>query len=323
VVGYISWGETTSLGKLARAEDSSPKKIHSIAVDEVSPSSNYYFVVNSGGSEFDNNGIPWSLQTGPVLQSPTGTLLASGIVLDTSGKPAPGVLIYINGGAITQLSTTTSQNGAWTIPLSAARAKALTSYAAFDSKSAVLDIFVQGADLGVSTAQILASSANPVPDITLGQSYDFRTNAAGGVNLPEANLNLPEENTEEELGPGGFDLSSTGEETAKVVTLESIEESGEIIFTDSPEFFGEGPGGATITITVESDPVTEQSGVGARRRSLPTGNTLLRLSGLTQQESCELSPAPLLCKLQKVSRVLSLHRLAPQQLPRLHLRPHP
>lgn len=261
VVGHVSWGQTASLGQLARPDNTSPARIHSVTVKNLTPGSNYFFVVNSGGTEFDNNGVPWSVQTGPSLGTATSTTLASGRVVDSDGSPASNVLVYINGGTFAQLSTTTSLNGTWTIPLSTARTKTLTAYANPASDS-VLEIFIQGRD-NVSTAQALVSHANPIPDTALGHTYDFRDNAVGGnTGLPEADVNLPEDNDEaelEELGPGGLDLSGSNEEDDVVeVTLESINEPGEIIFTTSPEFFGEGPPNEEITITVESDPITDE-----------------------------------------------------------------
>lgn len=274
VVGYISWGETASLGQIARPTDTSPSRIHSVTVQNLSPGKSYFFVVNSGRAEFDNNGVPWSVQTGPSLGAATSTALASGRVVDSNGAPAANVLVYLNSGSIAQLSTTTSLNGTWTIPLSTARNKILTAYAN-PSPDTVLEIFIQGEN-GVATAQVLVSQANPIPDTALGHTYDFRDNAVGGTNgLPEANINLPEGADEQEnLGPGSLDLSGDGmTKDTETVTLESITEPGEVIFTTTPEFFGEGPPNTEITITVESDPITDEfvvSSNGRWRWSPPT-----------------------------------------------------
>lgn len=252
-VGYLSWGETTSLGKLERQVDASLKRVHSVTVREVNPQSNYFFVVNSGGEEFDNNGIPWSVQTGPSLSATTSTALASGVVLEENGSPAANALVYINSGKISQLSAVTSTNGTWTIPLSVARTKTGTAYANLAPEDN-LEIFVQGGS-NFATAQSIVSNANPIPDITLGQTYDFTTSQSGTqTGLPEANLDLPEGS--EDNSAGFLDISGEASDETTAVTLESIDESGEVIFTTSPEFFGDGPPNTQITITVESDPIT-------------------------------------------------------------------
>lgn len=253
LLGYIKWGQTPSLGQTATPIDPSLKSVHSVTIEGLAPVSNYYFVINSSGDDFDNSGVPWSVTTGPTLPAPKGTVLASGTVRDAKGAPASNALVYINGGKIAQLSTTTSPNGSWTIPLSAARAKTLSSYASLIGDDS-LEIFVQSKS-ETSVAQILFSGISPVPDIVLGQSYDFRGKSAVGVGgLPEANLNLPEEAP---TTPGALDVSGETTNDETTVTLDSIDSSGEIIFTTSPEFFGDGPPNTEITITVESDPMTE------------------------------------------------------------------
>lgn len=258
-VGFVSWGKSASLGELARQIEGSPKKIHSVTLENLSSGSNYYFVINSAGADFDNNGVPWSVSTGPALGSPPGTQLASGAVLKTDGTPAGNVLVYINSGTLAQMSTVTSANGTWTIPLSQARTKTQSAYASFEQNS-VLDIFVQAAGV-TSAAQVTALSANPVPNIILGLTHDFRNESGSNVNLPEADVNLPEESTPS--GPGALDISGEASaEVEEVVTLEDLD-PGETIFTASPEFFGEGPTGETITITIESEPVTREVRIGS------------------------------------------------------------
>lgn len=264
VIGYVSWGQSSSLGQLARPVDTSTKRVHFVTVKDLTPSTNHFFVINSGGSEHDNNGVPWAVQTGPTLSASTSTTLASGRVLNANNTPASNVLVYLNGGAFSQLSTTTSPNGTWTIPLSTARTKTLTSYSTLTQDS-VVEVFVQGVG-SVSTSQALISQMNPLPDMILGQTYDFRNstiNASTG--LPEANVNLPEsEDTESIGGPGGLDVSGEAEtEAFSSVTINSIDEPNEVIFTTLPEFFGDGPPGTELVITVESDPITEEVNVSS------------------------------------------------------------
>lgn len=257
-VGQLSWGTTSSLGKSASEVNNSPKLTHSITVGNLSQSTNYFFAINSGGTEYKNNGVPWSVSTGPALGTAPSTLLATGVVLTEEGIGAANALVFINSGSTAQLSTTTSQNGTWTIPISSARTKLLSSYANVNA-TATLDIFVQGGGGKVSTAQVIASSANPTPNIILGQSHDFTDSESESANLPEANVNLPAGKPDEETpGSGQLDISGEPiESSGESVTIDSIDEEGEVIFTENPEFFGEGPAGTKLTITVESDPVTE------------------------------------------------------------------
>lgn len=262
-IGYVNWGQTASLGNTESTDLQNRKRVHSVTISGLSPTTTYYFTINSAGKDFDNNAIPWTVTTGPQLQSPVGSMLISGTVVTDKGTPAQNVLVYVNSGGMAQLSTLTSENGSWTIPLSSARDRSLASYANIDPSRTVLDIFVQGGATGVSTAQIHPEQANPAPNIILGESHDFRSESSTDAALPEARIDLPEGEPEDDTDFEGFDLSSeTPENTDEVVTLESIKEEGEVVFTESPEFFGEGPAGATVTITVESDPVTDTVTVG-------------------------------------------------------------
>lgn len=268
-LGFVNWGQTTSLGEAAGEDTTSPAKVHSVTITGLSPSTNYFVVINSAGTNFDNSGVPWSISTGPALPGPRGTLIASGTILNANGSPAANALVYINGGFVSQLSTLTSANGTWTIPLSSARNRTLSSYATFEEDS-VLDILVQTGE-ATAAAKINALTANPIPPITLGQTYDFRGSQTGGVNLPEADVNLPD--NQGPAGPGGLDISGEPATTTSTVTLESIKESGEVIFTSNPEFFGDGPPNTQLTITIESEPITKTVRVNAQgtwRFSPPT-----------------------------------------------------
>src|SRR3989344_6126832 len=254
-VGYVEWGETQSLGQLARQEDSSLKYIHSVTFRQLTPSTNYFFVVNSGGKVFNNGGVPWSVQTGPTLPVPQESLLISGTILTNTGSPAANILVYVTTGGTSQLSTTTSSNGSWIIPISSARTNTLSSYANIDPDATILDIFAQGGADGVATAKTYVKNANPAADITLGQSYDFRDQTLNtGSTVSQASVDLPEiPSTTPSSGAFEIQEGESSQTSGLAVSLESIQDDGEIIFTDSPEFSGSGPANQEITITVESE----------------------------------------------------------------------
>ena len=98
-------------------------------------------------------------------------------------------------------------------------------------------------------AKVFPQSANPIPTLIVGQNQDFRSlePLKEGYN-PNADLSIPEGSQPESK------LHVSGEKSlsASSVTLDSISE-GEIISSDQPEFFGEGPTGENITITVHSE----------------------------------------------------------------------
>lgn len=245
--GFVKWGASEkSLDGLETDEVEGVSFTHTTTVQGLSASGEYYFVISSGGTEFDNSGIAWSVTMGPSLPANSTPSLnpISGTVLDTQGEPAKDALVYVNIAGGAPLSTTTSDSGRWVLPISIARTQDLSSFLEIDESTTLVDISVQAGTLGIANAQIYPVSARPVPEISLGQVHDFRNlppSEAGEI--PETSIELPE--------PG---------ETAtpvEDVSLDSVEE-GEVVTTNDPEFFGEGPPGTVITITVESELVEEQ-----------------------------------------------------------------
>lgn len=253
-LSFIKWGKTaTNLDKKTDSANKNPSFIHSISVSGLTPNTNYFIKINSGGQDFDNGGNLWQISTGSALAPPETINVVSGSVLTGGGSPVSGALVYLSAeGAL--LSTTTSQNGNWVIPLSSARTQDLTSYAPINGATTLLEIVVNAGPTGIATAQIYPQSARPAPAIVLGEVNDFK-NAPISLSsgLPEANVQVPGE-TEP---VSGFNVEGVAPVAGDAVTLESVDQ-GEVVTSTSPEFFGEGPVGETITITVESETQTAE-----------------------------------------------------------------
>jgi hypothetical protein len=245
--GFIKWGGSEkSLSGVETDEIKGDSFTHYVTVQDLSVSTEYFFIINSGGTEFNNNGIAWSTKTGPSI--PAGSLRSlspiSGRVLDTQGKAVRDALVYVNIAGGAPLSTTTSGNGRWVLPISVARTQDLSSFLEIDESSTLVEVSVQAGSLGIANAQVYPTSARPVPEISLGQVHDFR-------NLPPSE---PGEIPESSIGlPDTEDIATPVED----VSLDSVEE-GEVVTTDKPEFFGEGPPGTTIKITIESEVVKDE-----------------------------------------------------------------
>ena len=261
VQGFISWGENpTSLNRTELNEIEEKANTHSVTVQGLSPNTTYYFKINSGGVEFDNNGLPWEVRTGAQLTIPSSSILVSGSVLTAAGEPAQNALVYINVAGANLLSTVTSQNGTWVINIAQARSKDLASFVQIDEINTLLEISTQISPQKIASAQIYPAAAKPAPPIIIGQTHDFKNLApiqAGET--PTADINLPSETTPSSsfIVPEEIPTPET-----EAVILESLKE-GEVITTQKPEFFGQGPAGTTITITVESEAVTDQVTIGS------------------------------------------------------------
>ena len=252
--GFVKWGKgATSLDKTELDELKDQSFTHLLTLRGLTPQTTYFFKINSGGEDFDNNGIAWQVTNGATLEIPSKTNLVSGSVLTSTGEPAKNALLYLTVGGGSLLSTITSDSGGWVIPLSQARTQDLSSYIVIDEKNTLIEISVNAGLAGVTSAQIYPQSARPVPSIILGDTHDFKNLPPSEVSgIPKASIGLPDTAT---LSSGFEVEEKTATPSAKTVTLESIDE-GEIVTSTKPEFFGEGPSGTTITITVESEPIS-------------------------------------------------------------------
>lgn len=248
---FIVWGESKSSISQVLKEDQSDQKFftHSLNLTGLKPNTTYYYKINSEGNEFDNKGIPWELTTGIALNTGGDPVVMSGSVINASGAQVKRALVYANASGYL-LSTLTSDSGTFVFQLASARNQDLQSYLNIDPAQTMVEISVQAGADGDASATIFPQSGNPVPPIVLGQVYDFR-NLQPSItsNIPNVNLNLPENSTK----ASKFSLPiASGTPSPTSVILESLKE-GETITNTKPAFFGRGPRGEAITITVESN----------------------------------------------------------------------
>ena len=254
--GFVTWGENQNAISKVELEGSTDAKYytHSITLTGLNPSSVYYYKINSNGADFDNNGIPWQITTGPDLGVNQESYPISGSVISAAGNPQKRALVYLNVGGYLQ-STLTSATGNFVFQLGNIRSPDLASFVAVDPERTLLEISVQAGPEGTATVQVFPKSAQPIPPIILGQVYDLRNlEPSLGGQSPSADLQLPEGETQESK----FNVATTsGSLKPTTVILENIDE-GEVVTSVEPEFFGKGPAGETITISVHSqEPITD------------------------------------------------------------------
>lgn len=253
---FLIWGGSQSSISNVLTEDTSNQKyfIHSITITGLKENTSYYFKINSEGSSYDNNGLPWQFTTGANLGISPVSYPISGSVITTSGAPEKRALVYLNVGGYLE-STLTSDTGNFVIQLGNARSSDLQSYLTIDPKVTLLEISVQAGPDGISSAQIFPQSAQPIPPMVMGQVYDLRSLQPTVDNQnPGANLQLPETATQSSK----FNTATVSASTKSTsVIIENINE-GEVVSATQPQFLGKGPGGEKITITVHSQtPITQ------------------------------------------------------------------
>jgi len=249
VIGFIKYGITPSLEKTNNDErdeisgQTTPFLVHQVRISNLQPAAKYYFKIGSEKKLFDNQGQPYEITTGPVLEAPPLADTVYGTILKPNGLPAEGVIVYLTLANAVPLSALSKSDGNWAIPLSVVRTADLSSYIIYDSEASMEEIFVQGGDLGTATAVVTTKDDSPVPSITMGKSYDFRKKKAAAEAVPTPGS----EGSKFSLSPMSTPSASQG---GKLTIINPEEE--EKIATSAPEIRGKGPSGETIRITVES-----------------------------------------------------------------------
>ncbi len=248
---YLIWGNSRGSVNKIQNEDAATVKYfsHMVVLTGLAPSTTYFYKISSNGTTFDNSNAPWQFTTGSALAASKNSILISGSVINASGVPEKKALVYADIGGYL-LITQTSDTGNFVFQIGNTRTSDLHDYAQIDPAQTLIQLSVQATPDGIASAQIYPQSGNPVPPIIIGQTYDFRNEPVNnqGTN-PGANLNLPEDSVRQSK----FDIVVPNETPKPTsVILESLSE-GETVSTDKPQFFGKGPGGTNLTITVHSE----------------------------------------------------------------------
>jgi len=252
--GVVKYGtETNSLKNQVLDDrdqlsgDAGAFEVHHVTAKNLKSSTKYYFKLESGGKQFDNQGKLFEITTAQVLGSPPAADPVYGTILTPAGSPAEGVVVYISVANAAPLSALAKTNGNWALSLSTARAADLSSYLSYDTQATIVNILAQGGKLGTAPAITTTSNDSPVPDISLGQSHDFRADTTSSTDADDS-----------AEATSGFSLTpvSTDSATATVsgeVTLENPTYEGEILNATQPAFIGTGPPGTVLSIEINSE----------------------------------------------------------------------
>lgn len=242
----LALGETTKTEEIRKdfrdlnSSTLTASMVHFVLVDNLKPQTKYFFKIISGGKSFDDSGKPFEVFTAPA-KTPPDNDLAFGKILTPQGQAAAGVIVYLSLANTFPQAALTDNDGNWVIVLSTARTSDLQDYSHYDRSAQIEEIFVRGEN-ETATATVSSGNDSPVPDIVLGQNYDFLsqmpllsptpTGIVGRGSLPTVNLSTSSAELE--------------------LTITSPDEDEEIN-TPLPEFFGTGPRDEKLQITVESN----------------------------------------------------------------------
>jgi len=283
------------------------RRTHHITLTNLDPETNYYFKIRSGEKNtiFDDNGKAFSIITAPVLSAqPPADLINGSVILNN--KPAVDAIVYISLPGTSSLSTQVKKDGTWLANLAIARTIPLTEYATYDNLETSYNINIQGDNI---SSEVILTTANdsPVPDIVLGETYDFTKQIAQATPMPSPTPMPAAESTPSAKLASQFPLEPDDEASpdAKIpeqnpigtseVEISNPFEEYEELHTQTPEFHGTGPVGTVLTLMVSgvdeiSTSVTVANDGNWRYtppQSLSVGDYLLRISYVNDNDDTQ------------------------------------
>lgn len=242
ISGLLKYGENISLDRSAFDQRDEGKVnnhlMHTFTVNNLTPSTKYYFTIISGKDTYYNNDKPFEIITGASIPNfSRNSEILKGKVLLPNGNPPSEALVYVTLDNSQVISVLTKRDGSYEIPLSIIRTNDLLSYYNL-SQNTTIKMLVLG-DLLTSNVVLSKPQSNNVPLITLSKNYNFLIK------------NYSSENTS--LSPQSFpSLESTS--SAKVKKIEIQTPKKDQTFTDDkPLFKGTASPNEDIEIVIHSN----------------------------------------------------------------------
>lgn len=244
--GYIKYGKTASLGKIglddrdSNVNNISQNIVHHITLNNLDPQSTYYYKIVSQGKDFDNNGSLYAVSTARSNYPSSSLKPTYGTILESEGQVANEGIIYVRIANSNLISSLIKPSGSWLISMNSLSSQDFKEVPKIKPDD-YEEIFIQGKQKSSKVMVSLKNNA-PVPQIILGQDYDWR-------NAPSPTPMVPLKNTP--VPTPGFNLSNPA--------------SGAAI-PGQPLFRGTAPPGKPVQIQVESktsfkgEVVTDEAG---------------------------------------------------------------
>lgn len=259
-LGFLAYGETERLGNSASDDrdisGTENRYAHHVSLKNLLPSTLYFFKIGSGSKQYDNGGASYQITTAPITADPPPLAdPAYGKILTPQGAPATDVLVYLTVAGGTPLSSYTRNDGNWLVTLNNARQAGLATYISYKETGDNISLLINGSKLGRATANTDTNNDSPVPDIILGQSYEFATvgSTPQATSAPTA-----------ESGASEFSLQPVTQAQESTVSALEIETpiGGTTLSDTTPTFTGTGTPGEILDIIIESNPTRAKVTVG-------------------------------------------------------------
>lgn len=277
--GFISFGEKSQLGQTFLDErDEGTGNVqeyfaHYVSLKNLKPGIKYFFKINSAEKSFGNGDRPYEITSAQIINLPLPESdIAYGMILEPSGNPAKGAIVYLSLANTTPLSSLVKNDGSWMINLSTARSVNLNSYSSYNKEIQVEEIFVQGEKSDTAVAITTTKNDSPLPTLTLGQTYDLRQAIVSSSPTPtifsplSSYITSPPEIPSAITTASPTPLAPTPTQVSRGFSLQPIisppsgqkitiinPSEGENINNQKPEFIGTGPKDEALQIIVQSE----------------------------------------------------------------------
>ncbi len=235
---YSSFDQRDITGKMGKY------LTHSITIRTLSPSTTYDITILSNGKKYPIDKKSFSVTTLPTLTSDAPLLdPAFGSIKTANNAPAEGALVYISLEGSQTLSTLVGASGSWIIPLSLLRTQDGAAYITSQERTNETLVI----QLGSSESRVTTDTLNdaPVPDIILGETYDFRGRDAKKTTPATLAQKLVAPTTK----PKQVVLGITSDKLTGGVAL-TAPVQGATLSSTKPLISGIGIPGKTVTITI-------------------------------------------------------------------------
>lgn len=259
VTGSLSYGTSPAGGKVIlddrdqQTGTPKPYQVHHITVKSLTAKTKYYFTIISSDKTFLDNDQPFTLTTlDPLSEAPSNQLPIVGKVVYPDGSTNTNVIVYLVSENTQLFSVLTKDDGSFAMPLNALRTKDYTSYVTFDPTSAI-KLLVISPTLS-SNINVLVSQISPVPQITLGNSYDFATSQTPVTPTPTPMLSpgaseSAQQPDETQASFPSFSATESTPDAPHILTPNDQEKLSD----QQPQFAGTAPPNTTIQILIQSN----------------------------------------------------------------------
>ncbi len=234
--------------------------IHSATVTGLTAQTDYDITILSAGKRYPLSSPISPVRTPLVIfETPEPHDPAYGSVVDTGGLPVTDAVVFLTIDGSQPVSTTTTKNGSWVIPLTTLRTNDLAAPMSFQTaKTASFTVISPGTQ---TTATAFVTSLSPVPVIVTGGTNDFTREQskkaetiANTPTLQPTVMPTVTPATSQAPNPTQKDAAVLGASTTKIVQNRKIiftaPPRGAHLTSVRPNIAGTGIPGKALTLTI-------------------------------------------------------------------------